>query len=289
VSFPAAEFAERAAELLAEAPAAVRWQIDVLAPQMLPEGDGYTVRVEFGQNSDGAREHLHSIEILETASGKLVDGAWWVERKAGPSVIVGMKGTAYERALWLSPIAFVRKSRGVGPTSRTVRRNFAAPAPKGATKPGSRVSRIVTLRGFHLGVDLTAPTGTPIHAVGDGVVTFAGRRGGYGNLVIVDHGMGYQTYYAHMSAFQAGVKKGTAVTRGEVIGKVGSTGRSTAPHLHFETRKNSKYIDPYDETRQLDFWMLSAEEHERVALRLLTGSDGAPTVVSAAAGGGGGQ
>jgi murein DD-endopeptidase MepM/ murein hydrolase activator NlpD len=122
--------------------------------------------------------------------------------------------------------------------------------------------------------------------VGDGVVSFVGRRGGYGNLVVVDHGRGYQTYYAHMSAFERGLKAGTPVLRGELLGRVGSTGRSTAPHLHFETRKDSKYIDPYDESRQLDFWVLTPEEHQRLEVRLLAGSEPVvPGPVAVASGG----
>lgn len=283
LAFSARDFEERRAELLAEIPEAIRWQLEVLVPRMLPEGDGFTVRVGLGHDADSDREHLHSVEIMDVGSGSLVDGAWWVERKNGPGAIVGLKGTAYERMLWLSPIQFLRKSRGAGPTTRVVRRNFAAPkgSPKGATQ-----ARTVTVRGFHLGADLMAPTGTPIHTVGDGVVSFVGRRGGYGNLVVVDHGRGYQTYYAHLSVFQAGVRKGTAVMRGEVIGRVGATGRATAPHLHFETRKDSRYIDPYDETRQLEFWMLSAEEHERLAMRVLAGAPAVQTSGLAATSGG---
>lgn len=276
LTFPAHEYAVRHSELLSALPEPIQWQLAVLIPKMIPAGENHTVRISLGQDAESGREHIHSLEILETISGKLVDGAWWMERKDGPSTIVGLNGTAYERSLWLAPIEYVRKSRGAGPTSAVVRRNFAAPK-------GSSRTRYITVRGFHLGADLTAPTGTPIHTVADGVVSFAGRQGGYGNLVIVDHGRGYQTYYAHLSAFQPGVRVGTAVTRGEIIGKVGSTGRSTAPHLHFETRKDKHYLDPYDESRQLDFWLLTPEEHERLVFRVLSSAphmQPAPTVAS---------
>ena len=275
VSFSSKEYADAPGDVLAGFPESIQWQLKVLVPRMTPAEGEHNVRVTIGEDAESGRERLYGVEIAEAASGKLVDGAWWLDRKDGPGVIVGMKGTAYERMLWLAPIDYIRKARGTGPTTRVVRRNFAAPQ-------GGRRTRTVTVSGFHLGADLTAPTGTPIHVVGDGVVSFAGRRGGYGNLVIVDHGRGYQTYYAHLSAFQPGVRAGTPVTRGEVIGRVGSTGRSTAPHLHFETRKDSRYIDPYDESRQLDFWLLSPDEHAELGVRVLSGTPAAPV----AAGGG---
>ena len=88
----------------------------------------------------------------------------------------------------------------------------------------------------HTGVDFGAPTGTRVKATGDATVTFAGRKGGYGNLVILRHSNGYETYYAHLSAFASGVRSGRSVGRGEVIAYVGSTGASTGPHLHYEVR-----------------------------------------------------
>lgn len=88
----------------------------------------------------------------------------------------------------------------------------------------------------HTGVDFGAPTGTRVKATGDATVAFAGRRGGYGNLVILRHHNGYETYYGHLSAFAPGIRPGRAVGQGEVIAYVGSTGASTGPHLHYEVR-----------------------------------------------------
>jgi len=87
---------------------------------------------------------------------------------------------------------------------------------------------------YHTGLDISSSRGTPIHVSNSGTVSFAGRSGGYGNLVIVDHGGGITTYYAHTDSYS--VKAGDAVEKGDVIAKVGSTGRSTGPHLHFEIR-----------------------------------------------------
>ncbi|HZW11618.1 MAG TPA: peptidoglycan DD-metalloendopeptidase family protein [Noviherbaspirillum sp.] len=96
----------------------------------------------------------------------------------------------------------------------------------------------------HKGVDFAAPTGTPIRAAGDGVIDFVGRQGGYGNVVVIKHWNNYSTAYAHMNGFAKGLKKGTKVSQGEVIGYVGSTGWSTGPHLHYEFRVNNEPRDP---------------------------------------------
>ena len=95
---------------------------------------------------------------------------------------------------------------------------------------------------FHRGVDIPAPLGTAVHAAANGTVLFAGERGSYGNLVIIDHGNGFQTYYGHNSGFL--VKTGDVVTRGQSIAAVGSTGRSTGPHCHFEVHLNGVLVDP---------------------------------------------
>ena len=96
---------------------------------------------------------------------------------------------------------------------------------------------------FHKGVDIRAAAGTPVEAAADGRVIFAGWDGGYGRLVIVDHGGGVRTYYAHLSRFSTQV--GRAIQRGEVLGLVGRTGRVTAPHLHYEVRIGGAAVNPY--------------------------------------------
>ncbi len=90
----------------------------------------------------------------------------------------------------------------------------------------------------HKGTDYAAKTGTPIKSTGDGNVEFIGTQNGYGNVVIVDHGRGYSTLYAHMNGFKKGLKKGSKVSQGEVVGYVGSTGYATGPHLHYEFKIN---------------------------------------------------
>ena len=95
---------------------------------------------------------------------------------------------------------------------------------------------------FHSGADIRAKPGTPVFAAGDGVVVFAGRKGGYGNLVMVDHGGGVVTRYAHLRRILA--KEGESLTAGKRIGHVGSTGRATGPHLHFEVRLDGNPVCP---------------------------------------------
>jgi len=96
----------------------------------------------------------------------------------------------------------------------------------------------------HKGVDYAAPRGTPIKAAGDGKVLLAGRRGGYGNTVIIQHGNTYRTLYGHMQGFAKGIKTGGNVKQGQVIGYIGTTGLSTGPHLHYEFQVNGVHVDP---------------------------------------------
>jgi murein DD-endopeptidase MepM/ murein hydrolase activator NlpD len=108
---------------------------------------------------------------------------------------------------------------------------------------GFRIHPIYKIRKFHYGMDFTAPTGTEIYSSGDGVVEVVDNSlRGYGKRIIINHGFGYKTLYGHMNGFN--VKKGQKVKRGDVIGFVGSTGTSTAPHLHYEVLKNNKKVNP---------------------------------------------
>lgn len=108
---------------------------------------------------------------------------------------------------------------------------------------GYRSDPFTKIRKFHAGMDFTAKTGTPVYATGDGVVVRAdATASGYGNHIVIRHGFGYETLYGHLSRYKA--KTGQRVKRGDVIGYVGSTGRSQAPHLHYEVHKNGEVINP---------------------------------------------
>ena len=108
---------------------------------------------------------------------------------------------------------------------------------------GSRIDPVYKISKFHAGLDFAAPIGTPIYATANGRVKIADRQdGGYGNHVVINHGYGYETVYGHMVRIK--VHPGQAVKRGEVIGWVGSTGKSTGPHCHYEVHKNNNAVDP---------------------------------------------
>ncbi len=108
---------------------------------------------------------------------------------------------------------------------------------------GMRIHPIYKTMRMHHGVDFTADVGTPIYSTGNGVVTRAERnRHGYGLMVEIDHGYGYTTLYAHMNSLE--VRRGQRVKRGEIIGTVGNTGTSTAPHLHYEVHRNNRSVNP---------------------------------------------
>lgn len=109
---------------------------------------------------------------------------------------------------------------------------------------GSRFHPTLKKRKNHHGVDYAAPTGTPIKAAGDGKIIYRGRKGGYGKTVIIQHGGKYSTLYAHMSRFRTKLHSGSRVRQGQIIGYVGSTGRSTGPHLHYEFRVNGVHRNP---------------------------------------------
>lgn len=123
---------------------------------------------------------------------------------------------------------------------------------------GVRIDPIYRTPRFHSGMDFSAKIGTDIYATGDGKVTMAGWKQGYGNCVMIDHGYGYQTLYGHMSKFK--VRIGQKVKRGEVIGAVGNTGKSTGPHLHYEVIVRGHYDNP----SKYYYMDLTPEEYDRM-------------------------
>lgn len=121
--------------------------------------------------------------------------------------------------------------------------SLARPVPGPVTSDfGIRTHPVSGARTHHDGIDFGAPTGTPVRAAAAGRVSYSGWMSGYGNVIVIDHPGGLQTLYAHQSALLARV--GERVGRGEVIGRVGSTGLSTGPHLHFEVKRNGRAVNP---------------------------------------------
>ncbi|MFM8864720.1 MAG: peptidoglycan DD-metalloendopeptidase family protein [Limnohabitans sp.] len=170
--------------------------------------------------ADGEPVRTGKVLSAEFVNGDKSYQAVWFQEPGQKGGYYGFDGRSLRRAYLAAPVAYSRKTSGMG----------------------MRLHPIFQTRHVHKGVDYAAPTGTPAFTVGDGVVEFAGEQGGYGNTVIVRHGNGHSTVYAHLSRIQ--VRQGQNVTQGQVVGAVGSTGWSTGPHLHFEFRVNGVYTDP---------------------------------------------
>ncbi|MCH9663774.1 MAG: M23 family metallopeptidase [Gammaproteobacteria bacterium] len=161
-----------------------------------------------------------------------------------------LRARLYNRSRWLDAIRYEQNGRGeyYSPLGVNLRRAFIRnpldPSLISSHYSRKRMHPILKVNRPHTGVDYAAPTNTPIRATGFGTVTFRGTKGGYGKTVIISHGDRYQTLYAHMNRFVKSVRKGSRVSQGQVIGYVGSTGRSTGPHLHYEFRIKGKHTDP---------------------------------------------
>lgn len=269
VTLPADALGGELAEVLADLPESLRWEVGIVARRMAADRDlagDETIRVLYTAATADAPARLLGVERLDAATGQGRAGVWWLPRSDRPGALVGAGDVDYERLLWQSAIDYRQISRGVGNATRTVRRRVTVKNAKGERTTRVRLVRIPVA---HIGVDMSAQKGTPIHAVADATVAFAGRRGAFGNLVILDHGQGYQTYYAHLSAFAEDTTPGRVVRRGQVLGLVGATGRATGPHLHFEVRQDGRYVDPFDETHQIPVWGLQPDEASTVLLRAL--------------------
>ncbi len=129
-----------------------------------------------------------------------------------------------------------------------------------------RMHPILKIRKFHKGMDFTAPIGTPIYATGNGTVSLARRSPTFGKVVYIDHGFGYRTVYAHMS--KIATRRGRKVKRGDLIGYVGNTGRSVAPHLHYEVHKNGRAVNP------INFYYGDLTPEEFLAVQIASEKEG---------------
>jgi murein DD-endopeptidase MepM/ murein hydrolase activator NlpD len=251
----------------------LRWELGLLIRQMiakLTSPASYQLRVVLEKQKlpEQSAEKILAIELIDSLRGTVKDRVVWFERSNQPGAYFStVSGTDYERALWYSPTRHVNISRGVGESVTTVRRQVLTQA-RGKKKPRLAI-RSFSYRGQHIGIDFVAPAGTPVHAVADAEVVFASPMGGYGNLVILSHGQDYETYYAHLSGFAPGIVTGKKIMRGEEVAYVGSTGFSTGPHLHFELRKEKRYINPFDKQTALEFWSLRPQEHEQMLALML--------------------
>ena len=171
--------------------------------------------------TDGAFARLGSPQAVRFENGGKTYTAIRYTRADGTAGYYDEEGMARKKAFLRSPLAFSNVTSGF---------NL------------KRYHPILKKSRPHYGTDFGAPTGTPIRAVGEGVVSYAGRSGGHGNFVKIDHPGPYDSSYSHLSSIS--VKNGAHVRQGEIIGKVGSTGLATGPHLHFQFWVNGKYVNP---------------------------------------------
>ena len=187
-----------------------------------------------------ARGMRHVLAEIGVDPAKMARGA-----KGGPflPIIAPASGSsAFDRMLYRVNIARARvdvytHALGALPVRKPVTGELDVSSPFGV-----RIDPFLGRAAMHTGVDLRGDLGAPVHATANGIVQIAGRDGGYGKMVEIDHGNGYSTRYGHLSEID--VKVGQEVRLGQVVGRIGSTGRSTGPHLHYETRLNGEAVDP---------------------------------------------
>ncbi len=196
---------------------------DVDLEKDIRPGDSYKILYE--QRSRKGQESNASLRILaaELLSGEQKHTAIYFEKQKGHGNYYNIDGRSLARSFLRFPLEF---------TSIT------------SLFTESRFHPIRRTNVPHIGVDFAAQRGTPVRAVGDGIIAEAGWNGGYGKAIDIKHDGTYLSRYAHLGSFAEGIRSGVAVTRGQVIGYVGSTGRSTGPHLHFEFYKDQQYVNP---------------------------------------------
>ena len=256
-------------------PVELVWELNSLIKQIYPEENNSlentnsVVRliVDFGDREKWAQ--IWAVEIIDPTTKEVYANAFWMERNDIPGGFFTGSGESLERSFWTNPLSYRRISRGVGMVraSSGKRSKTAAPAAK-ATAPTPAPATKQRYRA-HMGIDYSAPIGTPVFSVANGRVAHIGYSGAFGNLIILEHPGNYHTYYAHLSNYNVELELGNEVRRGLEIGYVGSTGRSTGPHLHFELRKNGIYVDPYGSKTQLDLWSMRDNESGQLTREIL--------------------
>jgi murein DD-endopeptidase MepM/ murein hydrolase activator NlpD len=185
------------------------------------QGDEIEVMYDGEETEDGAyRKYGNIVYANLTVGGKSVP--IYRFEKDGHADYYDEQGRTTRKTLLKTPVDGARVSSGFGMRRHPI---------LGYTK-------------MHKGVDFAAPTGTPIYAAGDGTIDFVGRKNGYGNYIALRHSAEIKTAYAHMYRFASGMRRGTRVRQGDVIGYVGSTGRATGPHLHYEVVLNGRQVNP---------------------------------------------
>jgi murein DD-endopeptidase MepM/ murein hydrolase activator NlpD len=196
------------------------WQVDF--SRDLRKGDEIRVLYERVVRPDGTARSSRVLAVQMEAGGRKHE-AYLFRLADGREDYFQRDGSSMRRAFLRAPLEFRRISSAF---SR------------------SRFHPVLGVNRPHHGIDYAAAPGTPVRAVGDGVITRAGWGGGYGNVVDIRHQQGYQSRYAHLRGFAPGIRAGTRVRQGDLIGYVGSTGLATGPHLHYEFHANGRPVDP---------------------------------------------
>ena len=246
-------------------PVELVWELNTIVKQIYlddvnaSENTAKQVRVivDFGTRDRWAQ--IWAVEIINPETSQVVADAFWLNRPEIPGSFFTSSGESIERSFWTNPLSYRRISRGVG---QVLIRSKPNPNNPQAQNKDRRYRT-------HMGIDYAAPTGTPVFSVADGTVAYIGFSGAYGKLIIIEHLGNYRTYYAHLSNFNNELLVGNAIRRGMEIGYVGSTGRSTGPHLHYELRKNGIYVDPYNPKIQLDLWSMRPSDSGQFTKHLL--------------------
>lgn len=246
-------------------PVELAWELNSIVKQIYPDDSAslenypklVRVIVDFGTRDRWAQ--IWAVEILDSKTNQVLADSFWLERDDIPGSFFSANGDSIERSFWTNPLSYRRISRGVGQVPIRARPNPNNPQAQGKDR------RYRT----HMGIDYAAPIGTPIFSVANGKVAFLGYSGAYGKLIIIDHPGNYRTYYAHLSNYNNELMVGNDIRRGMEIGYVGSTGRSTGPHLHYELRKNGIYVDPYNQKIQLDLWTMRPSDSGSFTKQLL--------------------
>jgi murein DD-endopeptidase MepM/ murein hydrolase activator NlpD len=249
-------------------PVELVWELNSLIKQIYPEENNSlentnsVVRliIDFGDRERWAQ--IWAAEIIDPANKEVFASAYWVDRTDIPGGFFTGGGESLERSFWTNPLSYRRISRGVGSVRASNKRPSKKTPVAQAAPPKQRYRT-------HMGIDYAAPIGTPVFSVANGKVAHIGFSGAFGNLIVLEHPGNYHTYYAHLSNYNVELEVGNDVRRGLEIGYVGSTGRSTGPHLHFELRKNGVYIDPYGLKTQLDLWSMRDNESGQLTREIL--------------------
>jgi murein DD-endopeptidase MepM/ murein hydrolase activator NlpD len=198
------------------------WDVDL--EKEVRKGD--SLKILYEEKSRKGQQKKTALRILaaELTSAGQKFTAIYFEKQKGQGNYYNLEGRSLARSFLRFPLEFTN-----------ITSQFAH----------ARFHPILKVNVPHTGVDFAAKRGTPVRAVGDGVITLADWNGVYGKMVEIQHDSTYTTRYAHLERFAEGILDGTAITKGQVIGYVGSTGRATGPHLHFELYKDQQYVDPF--------------------------------------------